>query len=225
MNSVLPATLIGRLKSELRLKLFLLVVLNVIVWTPYVTLQRIHFFAPTEMPLTFIDRAVPFIPNAVWVYFSIYVLMPIGPFLMHTREQILRYSFGVMAIGAFAAIVFVFWPTICPRPLVTTTDPLYRLLVCIDRPFHAFPSLHAAFAVYSCLCVVDVGRSVGWVNRVHIGFIMWMALILIATIATRQHVILDVVAGSALGFAAYQFCVRNSASIETCRQPQLSHET
>lgn len=225
MNSRLPESLIGRFKSELRLKLFLLVALNVIVWTPYIMLQRIHFFEPTEMPLSFLDRAVPFIPSAVWIYFSIYALMPIGPFLMNNREHIFRYSFGVVAISAFAAFIFFFWPTICLRPSAPAADPLYRALISIDRPSHAFPSLHAAFAVFSCLCVVEVGRGLGWNRSRQIGFIMWTALILIATLATRQHVLVDVVAGSILGFAAYQICVRKSAPIKTCHPPQLSHET
>jgi hypothetical protein len=225
MKSDLPATLIDRLKSELRLKLLLLVALNVIVWTPYITLQRIHFFQPTVMPLTFADRAIPFMPRAVWIYFSIYALMPIGPFLMNNREQLFRYSKGVVGITAFAAVIFLFWPTICLRPPAPGADPLYRALVSIDQPFHAFPSLHAAFAVYSCLCVIHVGRAVGWSDRFEVGFVAWTALILLATLATRQHVLADIVGGGALGFAAYQICLRKSAPTETAGQAQFSHET
>lgn len=213
------------MESELRLKLFLLVALNVIVWTPYITLQRIHFFEPTQMPLTFVDRAIPFLPSAVWIYFSIYALMPIGPFLMNDREKIFRYARGVLGISAFAAMIFFFWPTICLRPSVATSDPLYRALVFIDRPFHAFPSLHAAFAVYSHLCVVEVGRDLGWTKKIKLGFLSWTVLILLATLATRQHVLIDIAAGAVLGFASYQFLLRKSASTETCQQPQFSHET
>jgi hypothetical protein len=216
--------LIRRIKTELRLKIFLLVALNVIVWTPYITLQRIHFFQATEMPLTFVDRAIPFIPVAVWIYLSIYALMPIGPFLMNNREQICRYSFGVVAISAFAVVIFFFWPTICSRPMALAGDPLYRALISIDSPYHAFPSLHAAFAVYSCLCVIDVGRALGWTRRYEIGVVAWATLILVATLLTRQHVLVDIAAGSALGFAAYQICVRKSVSIETVGKAQFSHE-
>ncbi len=224
MNSDLQNGLIDRIKSELRLKLVLLVALNVIVWTPYITLQRIHFFQPMEMPLTFADRAIPFIPTAVWIYFSIYALMPIGPFLMNNRGQICRYSFGVVAINAFAAVIFFFWPTICARPVALVGDPLYRALILIDRPYHAFPSLHAAFAVYSCLCAIDVGRALGWTKRYETGVVVWTALILVATLLTRQHVLVDIAAGSALGFAAYQICVRKSVSIETVGKAKFIHE-
>jgi hypothetical protein len=225
MGNRLPTTLMGRVKAELRLKLFLLAALNVIVWTPYITLQHIHFFQPAEMPLTRIDRVIPFIPTAAWVYFSIYALMPIGPFLMNNREQICRYSRGVVAISAFAAVIFFFWPTICPRPSAPAAGPLYRALISIDEPFHAFPSLHAAFAVYSCLCVIEVGRALGWTSRFQIGFIAWTGLILLATLATRQHVLADIAAGSALGFVAYQFFLRQSVSIKTAGQAQFSHES
>lgn len=225
MSSNLPAILIGRLKSELRLKLVMLVALNIIVWTPYITLQHIHFFQPTEMPLSFIDRAIPFHPAASWIYFSVYALMPIGPFLMNSREQLFRYSSGIVTITGFATIVFVFWPTICPRPTVPVSEPLYRALIYIDRPSHAFPSLHAAFGIYSCLCAIDVGRPLGWNLSFDRGLITWTALILLATLLTRQHVLVDIAAGSALGFAAYQFFLRKSVSIENASKAQSSHES
>lgn len=224
MNNQQRSKLVVRLKSELRLKLFLLVALNVIVWIPYITLQHFHFFEATVMPLTLVDRSLPFLPSTVWAYLSIYALMPIGPFLMDNRAQIFRYARGVIAIGGIATVLFFFWPTICPRPSGPNGDSLYRALISIDQPFHAFPSLHAAFAVYSCLCVMDVGRATGWSQNCEIIFITWTAVILLATLLTRQHVVVDIIAGSALGFGAYQICLRQNVSLNTAACPQFSHE-
>jgi membrane-associated phospholipid phosphatase len=199
----------GRLRSELRLKLILLVVLNLWVYLPYQFLQRHHFFPVTNMSASFLDRMIPFSDQAVWLYLSIYLLMPIGPFLMDNRHQILRYAAGIVIVGFVADAIFLFWPTACPRPDLTGTNAIYRALVSIDNPFHACPSLHAAFAIYSACCggLVFCELRVRWLWRT--GLWLWALIILFATLATKQHVVADIVTGSALAYGAYR-CVFNS---------------
>ena len=171
---------------------------------PYYSLQHYQLFPVTVMPATFIDRLIPFSPPAVWPYLSIYLFMPIAPFLMNQRQQLLRYAIGVMMIEFVASSIFLLWPTSCERPAIEIVNPLYRLLIRIDAPVHAFPSLHAAFAVYSALCcelilpLLPIERSylrtVSW---------LWTLLILYAALATKQHVLADLLAGSALGIFAF----------------------
>jgi len=198
--------LVRRLRSELKLKLILTVVLNLWVGVPYYCLQRHHFFPPTAMPASFCDRLIPFSEKAVWMYLSVYLLMPIGPFLMVKRQQIVRYACGIMLIGALADLVFIFRPTWCPRPAASGTVAVYRMLTAVDNPFHSFPSLHAAFAVFSALCAGQVLRelrsNVSW----RIALWLWTCLILFATLATKQHMMADIVGGSVLAFGVY-ICV------------------
>lgn len=185
------------------LKLVLMVVLNLLVYVPYLLLQRHHFFPAKNMPPTFFDRMIPFSDQAVWLYLSIFLLMPVGPFLMNNRNQIFRYAVGIFLISLCANIIFIFWPTSCPRPDVQGTIPAYQMLTTIDNPFHAFPSLHAAFAVYSALCGALVLRelNVSRLWRIILG--LWVFMILYATLATKQHVLVDIIAGSTLGFGGY----------------------
>jgi len=193
----------SRLKSELALKFALLVILNVLVYGPYIYLQQHHFFPAITMRESFVDRLIPFQPQTVWLYLSIYLLMPIGPFLMLRRREILQYAIGIVLIGVTADVVFMFWPTICPRPSVAGDNSTYQTLIAIDNSFHAFPSLHAAFAVYSALCGGSVLRETGSRSIWRISLWLWVFLILYATLATKQHVITDIIAGSALGFGIY----------------------
>jgi len=85
------------------------------------------------------------------------------------------------------------------------------MLIGIDNPFHAFPSLHAAFAIFSALCadrVLREMRSNGlWRSCIWI----WAGLILFATLATKQHMMADIVAGSILAFGVY-LCVFNKSN-------------
>jgi membrane-associated phospholipid phosphatase len=196
----------GRLQSELKLKLFLTVVLNLWFYVPYGFLQRHHFLVPAQVPATFIDRLIPFSDRAVWVYLSLFLLMPIGPFLMRSRVQLVRYGWGIFLIGAAAYLVFIVWPTACPRPNPGGTLSAYRLLTTFDSPLHAFPSLHAAFGVFSGLCAARVFRELRTPPRWRIAVGFWTLLILLATLVTKQHMLVDMIAGSALGFGAYR-CV------------------
>ena len=147
----------------------------------------------------------------LWVYLSIYLLMPLGPVLMPHWRQLLRYAAGIMLISLLADMIFVFWPTIYPRPGAAETTLAYRLLVRVDNPFHAFPSFHAAFAVYSAFCAGLVRREMRLLAAWEAGVWLWTALILFATLATKQHMFADIVAGSALGGAAF-VCVFNRAA-------------
>ena len=203
-----------RLKAFARLKLVLLVLLNVIVFAPYHFFQQHQFFPTTVVQPSFVDRLLPFLEWSVIAYLSIYILMPIGPFLMKQRGEIVRYSVGVVSIGIVADVVFLFWPTICARPDAPGANAIYRALVQVDQPYHAFPSLHAAFAVYSALCGIRVFAEMTVKNFGRAVFSCWAVVILLATLTTRQHVFIDIVAGSILGFAAYFLVFKRRFTME-----------
>jgi membrane-associated phospholipid phosphatase len=195
----------NRLKSEWVLKILLLILLNLGVYGPYLLLQHHNCFPTITMPLTSLDRFIPFWPQTVWCYLSIYLLMPIGPFLMNERQQILRYAAGIMLIGLVADAVFIFWPTSCPRPNAAGANAVYETLITIDNSLHAFPSLHAAFAIYSAMCGIRVVREVCDTGLLKGVLWVWAILILLSTLTTKQHVIADIVAGGLLGFGSYRW--------------------
>ncbi len=132
--------------------------------------------------------------------------MPVGPFLMKDRGEIARYALGVALIGVLADFVFIFWPTWCPRPPAAGVNALYQMLIGIDNPFHAFPSLHAAFAIFSALCADRVLREMRANGLWRTGIWVWAVLILFATLATKQHMTADILAGSILASGVY-LCV------------------
>jgi membrane-associated phospholipid phosphatase len=69
----------------------------------------------------------------------------------------------------------------------------------VDAAGNACPSLHVATAVYSAfrlnwlLPTLGFRRSACWINA------LWCVAIAYSTVATRQHVVIDVIAGAALG--------------------------
>lgn len=182
-------------------------VLTVGVWTTYLVLQRHPIFPVTEMKETWLDRIVPFVPGTVYAYESIWLLMPVAPWLMKSREELDRYTRGLVLVALAGFAVFFFHPTLAARPKdFEDANAVYGLLIRVDSELNAFPSLHAAFAVFHGACCHAVFSDSRW----HAGsrwFVwVWVAVIIASTLLTKQHVLLDAVAGAALGLGGYALC-------------------
>lgn len=210
--------LFERACSCIGLKFVLAGALNALTFGPYWLLQRFPVFAVTSVPSGPIDRLIPFSPAWAWVYLSIYLLMPLAPLFMNHRRTLLRYALGILMIGASADLVFFLWPTCCPRPPLGDAGFPYRQLVALDLPLHAFPSLHAAFAVFSTLCLQRILGELPGFNLWRAGFWLWTTAILFATLLTKQHVLIDIIAGSGLGLAAYA-CVFKFGTLSDRESP------
>jgi hypothetical protein len=55
-------------------KLVLAVAATVVHALLYGAPNRIHLAPPVELPMTWLDRAIPFIPLTLWIYLSAYLL-------------------------------------------------------------------------------------------------------------------------------------------------------
>jgi PAP2 superfamily len=163
------------------------------------------------MPLTWLDHAVAFQPQALWVYLSLWVYVGVAPGLLSTFRELLVYALWIGALCLVGLICFHFWPTAVPRPAMDLTGyPGFALLQGVDAAGNACPSLHVATAAFTALWVEHVLRSIGappwlrWCNGLWVSAIVW------STMATKQHVAWDVAAGLllALLFAALSMAGR-----------------
>ena len=213
-------TLLDRVRTLLPQKLLAYALLSVVFAAPYYANQHVSLRPAAPMPETALDRLVPFQPGAAWLYVSWYLFLPVAPLLLATREQIRRCAAGVIVMGVVGNIIFLFAPTSVARPPVPTDAGwVYRAVVLFDRPVNACPSLHAALAVFMTmwlarLCYSEprlpVRRPGLWVAAMG----AWAAAILYATIATRQHVALDLLAGGVLGVLCYVATAERASVVE-----------
>ena len=144
---------------------------------------------------------VPFLPmEPKPAYHPVWVLMYQSVWLAHAAmiwapgclEPARRYARDTAISYALAAPVFWALPTTVNRP--SEQDPLYRALVlALDGPTNALPSLHAVMAA---LVVLHLRPAVGRQALVLLGG--WWVFLLAATLATGQHRMLDLLAGTAL---------------------------
>jgi membrane-associated phospholipid phosphatase len=154
----------------------------------------------TTMPLTALDRWLPFTPQALWVYVSLWFYIGIPPGLMPGFRPLVVHGLWAAALCAVGLAFFYFFPTAVPaRPLEVPAGSAFAVLQGVDAPGNACPSLHVATAMFSAgwidrmLREVQAPRALRWLNAA------WFVAIAWSTMATRQHVLLDVIGGLALG--------------------------
>lgn len=156
----------------------------------------------TIMPLTGLDRLVGFEPWAIVPYASLWLYVSLVPMLLGTRRELLQYVSAVTVLSLVGFAIFLFWPTAVPRPDIDWARyPLVAFLKSADASGNACPSLHVAFSVLSGLWLERVLRKIHapvWLRVLNVG---WCGVIVYSTLATKQHVALDMAAGAALGWA------------------------
>jgi len=186
------------------------VVLTFFVWAAYLLLQWHPFFRVTILQPSGLDRMIPFVPGTVYLYESLLLLMPIAPWLMKSKAELNRYTRGLLAVSLAGFVVFLFFPTAIIRSGdLQRTNFLYRTLIHIDGESNVFPSLHSAFAVFHAECCCVVFRTGYGRNGMQWFFRGWALAIIVATLLTKQHVILDAAAGATLGFAGFALFYRS----------------
>lgn len=154
----------------------------------------------TIMPVTWLDRLVSFQPWAMSLYVSLWVYVSLPPALLATRRALLLYGLAIGGTCLAGLIVFYFWPTAVPAPDIDwTRHPEMEFLKNLDTSGNAFPSLHVATAFFSGFWLDRLLRQFGAPRWSLLANWAWCLGIVYSTLATRQHVALDVWAGLALG--------------------------
>ncbi|MEJ5990127.1 phosphatase PAP2 family protein [Ramlibacter sp. PS3R-8] len=158
-------------------------------------------FEVTQMPVTAVDYWIPHVPAAIVPYATLWVYLSL-PLALMTRSAEFR-SFGVAAFTLSVAglACFYLWPTAVPVVAGWSPNAADSLLRNVDGGRNACPSLHVAFAVFSWVWLRRLVADMGGPAWVRFGNAFWCLAITLSTLATRQHVVLDVVAGAALGAA------------------------
>jgi len=197
-----PDVLVSLLTAHWRLKIALTLALNLLFWGGYGYLGHHALFPLRAVPLTALDRSVPFQPFPwAWIYLSQYIFVPALPWLLTARQAIRRYAVGVLIMSLASFSIFLFLPTPGPRPLEVGDDFAMRTVATYDGALNACPSLHAVFLVYMALLAWRMFGRHAPLLTAGTSF-LWGTAILYSTLATKQHYVLDLVLGAVLGVAA-----------------------
>lgn len=203
------ADFFSRIKSNWELKLAIGFCVTIGFIAIYVLLERHPFFNITQVKMTWMDQRIPFLPDAVYLYETLWLLMPLSFWLMRSKEELSRYCYGFLMISIIGFSIFFLYPTACPRPKdLHAMNGVYATLIRLDNDHNAFPSLHAALAIFSGSCCNALCRTDHWRTWTRWVIWAWVLGIVASTLLTKQHALIDAVAGVILGFGVYVICWR-----------------
>lgn len=156
----------------------------------------------TVMPLTVVDRWIPVTPSAFGFYAALWFYVSVPPAFLADMRQLIVYACGISALCLSGLAIFWLWPTAVPHADVDWAGNAgIALIKGIDLAGNACPSLHVATAVFSAVWLAYQLRSIGAPPAFAASSWLLCWAIVWSTLAIRQHVFLDVLAGLVLGLA------------------------
>lgn len=165
---------------------------------------------PAIMPLTPVDAWIPFTSLAFPAYVSLWVYVSLPPALMTSFAALWRFGAWCSAMCLTCLALFWFFPTaVPPLPVDWAAHPEMRLLRGVDPGGNACPSLHVASAVFTVFWLQQLLRAMAAPRYAQLLNLLHCALILWSTMAIRQHVFIDVLAGVAVGVVFALFSLRH----------------
>ena len=178
----------------------------------YFYLLKDPAYPTTVMPLTLLDHLIGFQPQSLPLYISLWLYVSLPPALLATKRELYGYGLSMAVTCTAALIIFYFCPTAVPAAHINwALYPDMNSLKNMDDSGNACPSLHVATAVFSGFWLHYLLRRFDaplWLLAFNL---TWCIGILYSTLATRQHVALDVLAGIALGMSSAYLSLRYRA--------------
>ena len=166
----------------------------------YFWCQRNYVSAPRELRLA-IDDWIPYRPHWVWVYSFLYypVILYIN-LVLQTPAEFTRVAFSFMMLLAFQVVCFLGFPVTTPehwRAINHRRNWSERFLAFVQRfdaRSNSFPSMHTSVAMLAAFHL-----------HPHVGPWAWSFPVLIglSCLFTKQHYVVDVPAGAALGWGTF----------------------
>jgi hypothetical protein len=201
-NTSWPSDLRVRLRHYLLLKAVGTTVFISVFFVGYFHVLRSTAGQAVLMPLTALDEFIGFQPAALYAYVSLWLYVGLPPAIMLGLRELLAYAGWIAALCITGLACFWFWPTAVPSHLVDTNlYPAYQLIQGLDAAGNACPSLHVATAAFSAIWLDRLLAEIGAGGRMRTANWAWFAAIAWSTLATKQHVALDALAGGLLGAA------------------------
>jgi membrane-associated phospholipid phosphatase len=149
------------------------------------------------------DRSIPLIPPFIIPYLFgsiVFIGLPIWSALRAKAGEFESYAVSILAATIISYIIYLVLPTYVNRPEISAQDVFSRAIAMLyqaDKIYNAAPSGHTFYSVLSAIYLSRWKPGLAWV------WISGALLVLASTLLTRQHNILDLVAGLGLALGVY----------------------
>lgn len=165
---------------------------------------------------TVVDDWIPFIKEFIIPYLLWFPYL-YGVLIYYFFADRIQYyiTMSCIIVGKLVCfIIYYFWQTTVPRPAVTGNDifsQLVRYIYETDQPVNCFPSIHVFTTFVIMLAAYKRKEEHKWEFTL---LSIAGTLIIVSTVFTKQHAILDVISGMAVASVLYygfQFVFVNKA--------------
>ena len=139
---------------------------------------------------------IPLIKPFIYIYNLWYPFIIIITFLIYKHNKnIFRHLIGALLLGAiFAQITFILYPSMIIRPIVevhSITDWVLNFTYVKDTPaVNCIPSMHC---IYCFIVIFYLTKCKNMNYKIKILSIIFLLIIVLSTMFTKQHVIEDVI--------------------------------
>jgi len=171
----------------------------------YFWCQRNALFEPRELG-TFLDERIPFMPAWVWIY-----SLPYYPAILYVNlglkssEQFIQTAISYLMLLGLQMAFFLMVPVRTPHHWREAnggrglSERFLAFVQRFDAPTNSFPSMHTSVAMLTSLHLYH-----------HIGGAVFAfpALIGLSCLFTKQHYLIDIPAGAALGWLDYSLYLK-----------------
>lgn len=189
------------LSLSFRLEILILTLLGWLVIYFFVNRLQVDPGRRLDLALE-MDRKTPYVPLFALIYFSTYPFV-IQPFLILSNAR--QFTWLVVcfaAISVFSSLIHATVPSKIERVEQVTAGGLSGWMLSLFqktcKPYGNFPSMHVGLSVPVVVANFMVGGPL-------LGSLalVWAILIALSTLYTKQHYILDVLAGMAGGVVIF----------------------
>lgn len=148
-----------------------------------------HLYAPAEL-------AIPFVPQLVWVYLSMYALFALPAFVL-PASRMPALGKQLIAGAVISAVCFLLLPAELgfarQLPGSAPYDAVFAGMFRLDRPYNLVPSLHVIFSAAIALACAGVVRPAA-----RVALLAWLVVLIASTVLVHQHHLIDVGAALAI---------------------------
>lgn len=165
----------------------------------YTVVTGALYFLVTYFPMgvvrviqpTGFDARIARLPYTLPLYLSYVLIMPALVLLGRLREWLLPAFFAAAMASGTCLLSHLFWPTMIERP--DSTSQWLTWFYRIDSPLAASPSGHVALPVAISVVLGYLRVRAAWL------FSLWSVVLGITVLTTGQHLLFDVMYGTAIG--------------------------
>lgn len=182
--------------------LIIIVVWNQLVYSGAMLITRnwTHYNLELE-----IDHKIPFVPWTVCIYLGCYLFW-IANYILAARQEkakVYRFFHAEVMAKAVCLICFLVLPTTNVRPVIegnSIWEMIMKIVYQVDSASNLFPSIHC---LVSWFCVIGIRKQEkipAWYKVCSAGMAV---AVFVSTLTTKQHVVVDVIAGVVLAEVCY----------------------